>query len=82
MVESSKESSKESSDHDLFVTEFPKKGFGIVDYLQGRMHFALMDQMKLMSKSGMKQEQIKESIIKTITEIVDNFEPKKESESS
>ena len=45
------------------------------------MHFALMDQMKLMSKSGMKQEQIKESIIKTVTEIVDNFEPKKESES-
>jgi hypothetical protein len=76
------ESSKESPDHDLFVTEFPKKGFGIVDYLQGRMHFALMDQMKLMSKSGMKQDQIKESIIKTVTEIVDNFEPQKESESS
>ena len=82
MVESSKKSPKDSSDHDLFVTEFPKKGFGIIDYLQGRMHFALMDQMKLMSKSGMKQEQIKEAIIKTVTEIVDNFEPKKESESS
>ena len=82
MAESSKESPKDSSDHDLFVTEFPKKGFGIVDYLQGRMHFALMDQMKLMSKSGMKQEQIKDAIIKTVTEIVDNFEPEKESESS
>ena len=78
MAESSKESPKDSSDHDLFVTEF----FGIVDYLQGRMHFALMDQMKLMSKSGMKQEQIKDAIIKTVTEIVDNFEPEKESESS
>jgi hypothetical protein len=55
------ETSSDSSDHDLFVTEFPKNDFGIVDYLQGRVHFALMDQMKLMSKSGMKQEQIKKS---------------------
>ena len=30
----------------------------------------------------MKQEQIKDAIIKTVTEIVDNFDPKKESESS
>jgi|TARA_Y100000389_G_scaffold162718_1_gene165598 hypothetical protein len=74
--------SSDSSDHDLFVTEFPKNDFGIVDYLQGRVHFALMDQMKLMSKSGMKQEQIKNAIIKTVTEIVDNFEPKIESERS
>ena len=74
--------SSDTSDHDLFVTEFPKNDFGIVDYLQGRVHFALMDQMKLMSKSGMKQEQIKNAIIKTVTEIVDNFEPKTESESS
>ena len=76
------EASNDSSDHDLFVTEFPKNDFGIVDYLQGRVHFALMDQMKLMSKSGMQQEQIRNAIIKTVTEIVDNFEPKTESESS
>ena len=76
------ESSNEPTDHELFVTEFPKGNFGIVDYLQGRVHFALMDQMKLMHKSGMNQEQIKEAIIKTVTEIVENFEPKKESESS
>jgi hypothetical protein len=76
------ESSSEPTDHELFVTEFPKGNFGIVDYLQGRVHFALMDQMKLMHKSGMNQEQIKEAIIKTVTEIVENFEPKKESESS
>ena len=71
-----------SSEVKLFVTEFPKGEFGIVDYLQGRVHFALMDQMKLMHKSGMKQEQIKEAIMKTVSEIVSNFEPKKESESS
>tara|TARA_B110000438_G_scaffold8772_1_gene8727 strand:+ start:139 stop:387 length:249 start_codon:yes stop_codon:yes gene_type:complete len=72
----------DKKDEDLFVTEFPKGEFGIVDYLQGRVHFALMDQMKLMHKSGMTRDQIKEAIMKTISEIVDNFEPKKESESS
>ena len=76
------ESSNESTDHELFVTEFPKGNFGIVDYLQGRVHFALMDQMKLMHKSGMNQEQIKEAILKTVSEIVENFQPKQESESS
>jgi len=76
------DSSNTPTDHKLFVTEFPKGDFGIVDYLQGRVHFALMDQMKLMHKSGMSQEQIKEAILKTVSEIVENFEPKKESESS
>ncbi len=66
---------------DLFVTEFPKKGYSIVDYLQGRVHFALLDQMKLMTKSGMTQSQIKETIIANVTEIIDNFEPEKESKS-
>ena len=70
------------SEHELFVTEFPKQNFGIVDYLQGRVHFAILDQMKLMSTSGMTKVQIKEIILNRITEIIDNFEPKKESESS
>jgi len=72
----------ETSEHDVFVTEFPKKDYGIVDYLQGRVHFALLDQMKLMAVSGMTQIQIKETIIANVTEIIDKFEPKKESESS
>ena len=76
------ESSDNSSDHDLFATEFPKKGFSIVDYLQGRVHFALLDQMKLMHKSGMTQEQIKVTVTKTINEIIENFEPQKDSENS
>ncbi len=75
------EKSGDSSEHDLFVTEFPKKGYGIVDYLQGRMHFALLDQIKLMTTSGMTQAQIKETIIANVTEIIDNFEPEKESKS-
>ena len=71
----------DSSEENLFVTEFPKKGYGIVDYLQGRVHFALLDQMKLMTKSGMTQTQIKETIIANVTEIIDAFEPQKESKS-
>jgi len=71
----------DSSEHDLFVTEFPKKGYGIIDYLQGRVHFALLDQMKLMTTSGMTQAQIKETIIANVTEIIDNFDPQKKSKS-
>jgi hypothetical protein len=67
------------SESDVFVTEFPKKGFGIVDYLQGRVHFSIMDQMKLMHKSGMSQIQIKEMILASVTEIIDNFEPESKS---
>ena len=72
----------DSSEHDLFVTDFPKKGFTIVDYLQGRLHFALLDQMKLMHKSGMTPIQIKETVIANVTTIIDNFEPERESENS
>ena len=39
-------SDNEPSEHEMFVTEFPKNGFGIVDYLQGRVNFSIMDQMK------------------------------------
>ena len=69
----------ESSEPDTFVTEFPKKGVGIVDYLQGRVHFSIMDQMKLMHKSGMSQTEIKKTLLASITEIIDNFEPESKS---
>jgi hypothetical protein len=68
-----------SSEPDVFVTEFPKKGFGIVDYLQGRVHFSIMDQMKLMHKSGMSQAEIKKTLLASITEIIDDFEPESKS---
>ncbi|MBA4437952.1 MAG: hypothetical protein H2B06_03830 [Nitrosopumilaceae archaeon] len=76
------DNSPDFSEHELFVTEFPKQGFGIVDYLQGRVHFALLDQMKLMHTSGMTQEQIKETILIRVTEIIENFEPERASKSS
>ncbi|MCH9659079.1 hypothetical protein K0U27_10425 [archaeon] len=68
-------SDNESSEHEMFVTEFPKNGFGIVDYLQGRVNFSIMDQMKLMHKSGMSQEEIKKTLLSSVTEIIDNFQP-------
>ena len=70
--------SDEPFEHEMFVTEFPKTGFGIVDYLQGRVHFAILDQIKLMSASGMTKTEIKEIILANVSEIVDNFKPKKE----
>jgi len=65
------------SNHDLFVTEFPKKNYGIVDYLSGRVHFALLDQMKFMTTSGMTKTQIKETVLSNISEIIENFDPQK-----
>jgi len=73
--------SNDRNESEIFVTEFPKKNYGIVDYLQGRVHFALLDQMKLMSDSGMSKTQIKTTIISNVTEIINNFDPQK-SESS
>ena len=64
-------------EHDLFITEFPKKNFGIVDYLSGRVHFALLDQMKFMNTSGMSVEQIRKTILSNVSEIMDNFDPEK-----
>ena len=72
----------DSFEHELFVTEFPKQGFGIVDYLQGRVHFALLDQMKLMHTSGMTKDQIKETVLIRINKIIESFEPEKDSKSS
>jgi len=71
---------EDSSDYDLFITEFPKNGYKLVDYLQGRVHFALLDQMKLMYASGMTQNEMKEVIMANIVEIIDHFEPETESE--
>jgi hypothetical protein len=71
------EKSNDKEDYELFVTEFPKKDYGIVDYLQGRVHFALLDQIKFMTASGMSQIQIKETILANVTEIVKKFDPKK-----
>ena len=60
-----------------FITEFPKEGFGIVEELQGRMHFAILDQIKLMQASGMQKEKIKETILASVEKILVNYDEKK-----
>ena len=62
---------------DNFITEFPKEGFGIVEELQGRIHFAILDQIKLMQASGMQKEKIKETILASVEEILVNYDEKK-----
>lgn len=71
------EKSNDTSEYDLFVTEFPKGRYGIVEYLQGRVHFALLDQIKLMHTSGMTHEQIKEAVVSQVNEIIENFDPER-----
>lgn len=68
---------KKDDPHDLFVTEFPKGGRGLVDYLQGRVHFALLDQMRLMASSGMAKAEIRDEVLGSVARIVDEFDPKR-----
>ena len=63
-----------------FITEFPKEGFGIVEELQGRMHFAILDQIKMMQASGMQKEQIKETLLANVEEILLNYDEKQDSQ--
>jgi len=56
-----------------FITEFPKDGFSIVDQLQGRVQFAILDQIKLMKTSGIKYDEIKEIIMKNVQQIIENY---------
>jgi len=63
---------------EIFITEFPKDGFSIVDQLQGRVQFAILDQIKLMKTSGIKYEEIKEIIMTNIQQIIENYKLQEE----
>ena len=65
---------KDISDKELFTTEFPKKGYSIIDYLQGRVHFSVLDQIKFMQLSGMMPEDIKKTIKSSVDEIINNYD--------
>ncbi len=65
---------KDISDKELFTTEFPKKGYSIIDYLQGRVHFSILDQIKFMQFSGMMPEDIKKTIKSSVDEIINNYD--------
>ena len=58
---------------DIFITEFPKKGFTIIDQLQGRVQFAILDQIELMKTSGMEYEEISKIILSNIEKILDSY---------
>lgn len=58
----------------FFITDFPKEGFSLIDQLQGRVQFAILDQIKLMKTSGMKSKEIKEIILDNVQKIIDNYQ--------
>ena len=62
----------------MFITEFPKEGFSIIDQLQGRVQFAILDQIKLMKTSGMKNKEISEAILANVQKIIENYQPQKD----
>ena len=58
---------------EIFITEFPKEGFAIIDQLQGRVQFAILDQIKLMKTSGMEDKEISEIILANVQKIIENY---------
>lgn len=63
---------------EIFITEFPKEGFSIIDQIQGRVQFAILDQIKLMKTSGMKDKEISEIILANVQKIIENYQLQKD----
>ena len=63
-----------NKESEFFITEFPKEGFSIVDQLQGRVQFAILDQIKLMKTSGMENEEIGKIILANVQKILENYQ--------
>ncbi|MEK6870340.1 MAG: hypothetical protein AABZ37_00875 [Thermoproteota archaeon] len=59
---------------EIFITEFPKEGFGIIDQLQGRVQFTILDQIKFMKASGMKDKEISKIILANVQKIIENYQ--------
>ena len=70
-----KEKQLDKDESEIFITEFPKEGFGIIDQLQGRVQFAILDQIKLMKTSGMEYKEISEIILANVQKIIENYQP-------
>ena len=62
----------DKDESEIFITEFPKEGFSIIDQLQGRVQFAILDQIKLMKISGMEHKEISEIILANVQKIIEN----------
>ncbi len=65
----------DKDESEIFITEFPKEGFGIIDQLQGRVQFAILDQIKFMKTSGMKDKEISKIILANVKKIIENYQP-------
>ena len=68
----------DKDESEIFITEFPKEGFGIIDQLQGRVQFAILDQMKLMKTSGKEYKEIIEIILANVQKIIENYQSKED----
>ena len=64
----------------FFITEFPKEGFSLIDQLQGRVQFAILDQIKFMKTSGMESKEISKIILDNIQKIIENYQLKEKSD--
>lgn len=63
---------------EIFITEFPKEGFSLIDQLQGRVQFAVLDQIKLMKTSGIEFEEIQKIILNNVQRIIENYKSTEE----
>lgn len=65
---------------EFFITEFPKEGFSLIDQIQGRVQFAILDQIKLMKTSGIESNEIKKIILDNVQNIIENYQFGKKSD--
>lgn len=65
---------------EFFITEFPKEGFSLIDQIQGRVQFAILDQIKLMKTSGIENNEIKKIILDNVQKIIENYQFGKKSD--
>ena len=59
---------------EIFITEFPKEGFKITDQIQGRVQFAILDQIKFMKTSGIENDEINRIILANVQKIIENYQ--------
>ena len=59
---------------EIFITEFPKEGFKITDQIQGRVQFAILDQIKFMKTFGIEHDEINRIILANVQKIIENYQ--------
>lgn len=67
----------DKDESEIFITEFPKEGFSLIDQLQGRVQFAILDQIKFMKTSGMENDEISKIVLANIQKIIENYQLEK-----